>query len=124
MGNLKFIFFNTTTSTYNVKFEVRHAGLSHTTIFNQGLAMYEGKTAYYDPNNNTIGLYTTNRHSKDILRSYCHELIHLHQDREGRIPNIQTEDVNSDKVLLELEKEAYLMGNILMRKWENLIKNK
>lgn len=81
-----------------------------------------GKTAFYNPNDNSINLYTTNRHSKDILRSYCHELIHLHQDREGRIPNITTENVNEDDVLLELEKEAYLMGNILMRQWENNFK--
>ena len=34
-----------------------------------------GKTAYYDPNNCSITLYTLNRHPKDILRSYSHEKI-------------------------------------------------
>ena len=38
-----------------------------------------GKTAYYDPNNQTIVLYTHNRHPKDILRSYAHEMIHHKQ---------------------------------------------
>ena len=35
-----------------------------------------GRTAYYDPNESTIVVFITNRHPKDILRSYCHELIH------------------------------------------------
>jgi hypothetical protein len=39
-----------------------------------------GKTAYYDPNNQTIVLYTYNRHPKDILRSYAHEMIHHKQN--------------------------------------------
>lgn len=81
-----------------------------------------GSTAFYNPNDNTVNLYTTNRHPKDIIRSYCHEIIHLWQDEQGRIPNIQTTNINEDGNLLKLEEEAYLMGNILMRKWEDQIK--
>ena len=35
-----------------------------------------GKTAYYDPNEQHIVLYTEGRHPKDIVRSYAHEMIH------------------------------------------------
>ena len=38
--------------------------------------MLFGRTAFYKPDTQTIVVYTTNRHPKDILRSYCHELIH------------------------------------------------
>ena len=38
--------------------------------------MLFGKTAYYDPSSQTIVVYITNRHPKDILRSFCHEIIH------------------------------------------------
>lgn len=33
-------------------------------------------TGGYAPALNSIILYTDNRHLKDILRSYCHELVH------------------------------------------------
>jgi hypothetical protein len=36
-----------------------------------------GKTAYYDPENLQIVLYTDGRHPKDILRSLSHELVHM-----------------------------------------------
>jgi hypothetical protein len=35
-----------------------------------------GKTAYYDPNQRVIVLYTMDRHPKDIMRSFAHEMIH------------------------------------------------
>ena len=35
-----------------------------------------GKTAYYDPDQKLIVLYVTDRHPKDILRSFSHELVH------------------------------------------------
>ena len=49
-----------------------------------------GKTAHYNPNNCSITLFTLNRHPKDILRSYAHEMIHRIQDNEGRLKNITT----------------------------------
>ena len=81
-----------------------------------------GKTAYYDPNTQTIVLYTYNRHPKDILRSYAHEMIHHKQNLEGRINNIQGDNINEDKYLAELELEAYSKGNMLFRSWENSLK--
>jgi hypothetical protein len=82
-----------------------------------------GKTAYYDPNNCSITLYTLNRHPKDILRSFSHEMIHRIQDNEGRLNNINTTNTNEDGDLPELEKEAYLKGNMTFRNWEDSIKN-
>lgn len=83
-----------------------------------------GKTAYYNPSNCSITLYTLDRHPKDILRSYAHEMIHRIQDNEGRLNNVATTNTNEDDNLLELEKEAYLMGNITFRNWEDSLKNK
>ena len=82
-----------------------------------------GKTAYYDPNNREIVLYTLGRHDKDIVRSYAHEMIHHMQNLQGTLHNIQTQDTNADDKLLELEKEAYTLGNITFRNWEDSLKN-
>ena len=80
-----------------------------------------GRTAYYNPNNKEIVLYTLGRHPKDIMRSYAHELIHVHQDNEDRLHNVQTSDVNADEYLEQLEREAYETGNIMFRSWTNSI---
>ncbi len=80
-----------------------------------------GKTAYYDPNKKEIVLYTLGRHPKDIMRSYAHELVHVHQDHEDRLHDIKTDNVNADKHLENLEREAYETGNILFRSWTNTL---
>jgi hypothetical protein len=82
-----------------------------------------GRTAYYDPNCCSITLYTLNRHPKDVLRSFSHEMIHRIQDNEGRLNNVNTTNTNEDSNLQELEKEAYLNGNIIFRNWEDSVKN-
>ena len=74
-----------------------------------------GKTAYYDPNNKEIVLYIEGRHDKDILRSFSHEMIHHMQNLENRLGDIKTSNTNEDDELLEIEKEAYLLGNITFR---------
>ena len=71
-----------------------------------------GKTAYYDPNNQSITLYTMNRHPKDVLRSFAHEMVHHEQNLEGRLNNINTTNTNEDGNLPEIEKEAYEKGNL------------
>ena len=38
-----------------------------------------GQTAYYNPSSMTIVLFITDRHPKDICRSFSHELVHHHQ---------------------------------------------
>ena len=80
-----------------------------------------GKTAYYAPQTNVIVLFTHGRHPKDILRSYAHELIHVHQNMENRLQTIDTTDVNEDDYLEQLEREAYETGNIMFRSWTDSI---
>jgi predicted nucleotidyltransferase len=82
-----------------------------------------GTTAYYDPNNKFITLFTFGRHPKDVLRSYAHEMIHHMQNLENRLTNISTTNINEDDYLKELEREAYEKGNILFREWENSLEN-
>jgi len=83
-----------------------------------------GKTAYYNPLEKSITLYTLNRHPKDILRSYAHEMVHHVQNLENRLNNINTTNTNEDGALSEIEKEAYEKGNMMLRNWEDNIKNK
>ena len=86
-------------------------------------ANFFGKTAYYDPNLKEVVLYVEGRHPKDVMRSFAHEMIHHKQNLEGRLGNISTSNTNEDSNLLDLEKEAYLEGNITFRNWEDSIKN-
>jgi len=82
-----------------------------------------GKTAYYQPDNNLIVLYTYSRHPKDIMRSFAHEMVHHEQKCDGRIggKRIKTSNVNEDEYLKKIEKEAYLKGNIIFREWTDSI---
>jgi len=82
-----------------------------------------GKTAYYNPNDKSITLYTLKRHPKDVLRSFAHEMVHHKQNLEGKLNDIQGYNINEDDYLKELEREAYEYGNgLLFRGWENSIK--
>lgn len=76
-----------------------------------------GKTAYYMPDSNLVVLFTHGRHPKDILRSYAHELVHVHQNMEDRLNDYSTTNVNQDDHLEKIEREAYETGNILFRSW-------
>jgi hypothetical protein len=76
-----------------------------------------GKTAYYDPNEQTIVLYTHGRHPKDIARSYAHEMIHHIQNLEDRLGDIQTTNTQEDDHLNDIEAEANLKGTMTFRNW-------
>jgi hypothetical protein len=79
-----------------------------------------GRTAFYNHNDKAITLFTLGRHPKDILRSYAHEMIHHKQNLEGRLKNqIDTQNINEDEYLRQIEAEAYHDGNLLFREWEN-----
>jgi hypothetical protein len=81
-----------------------------------------GKTAYYNPGNNSVVLFTYGRHPKDILRSYAHELVHVHQNMEDRLTGLGANtDVNQDDHLEQIEREAYETGNIMFRSWTDSI---
>jgi len=82
-----------------------------------------GKTAYYNPVEKSITLYTMDRHPKDILRSFAHEMVHHEQNLDGRLNNINTTNTNEGGDLPEIEREAYEKGNMMLRNWEDKIKN-
>jgi hypothetical protein len=84
-----------------------------------------GRTAYYNPNNKEVILYVLGRHPKDVCRSFTHEMIHHIQNIEGRLEGLAaTTNTNEDSNLQEIEKEAYLRGNITFRNWEDGVKSK
>jgi len=85
-----------------------------------------GKTAYYDPTEQSIVLYITNRHPKDICRSFAHELVHHHQNERGDLElgdASQATYAQDDPHMRKMEMEAYLKGNLLFRDWEDKVKN-
>jgi hypothetical protein len=82
-----------------------------------------GRTAYYMPSEQKVVLYTLDRHPKDILRSYAHELIHHHQNLSGTLNHSNTTNTNEDGDLDKIEREAYETGNIMFRNWEDSLKN-
>lgn len=86
-----------------------------------------GKTAYYSPSEEKIALYTSGRHIKDILRSLAHELVHHNQNCRGDFNNVSetgTSYAQEDEHLREMEREAYEMGNMLFRDWEDNLKRR
>jgi len=83
-----------------------------------------GKTAYYDPNTQTIVLYTEGRHPKDIVRSFSHEMVHHTQFLEDRLGDIQTTDTTEDNDLDQIEQEANLVGTMTFRNWTDSINEK
>ena len=84
-----------------------------------------GRTAHYNPGETTIVIFITNRHPKDILRSFCHELIHHVQNERG---DLKMGDASSptyaqdDEHMRKMESEAYLEGNLLLRDHEDQFK--
>ncbi len=86
-----------------------------------------GKTAYYDPGEMGISLFVDDRHPKDILRSLSHELVHHTQNCNGMFDDIGTMGANyaqEDDHLREMEREAYELGNMCFRDWEDEYKKK
>ena len=84
-----------------------------------------GKTAYYNPADMSIVLYITDRHPKDICRSFAHELVHHHQNERGDLDGGSNSPTyaQDDPHMRKMEMEAYLKGNLLFRDWEDKVKN-
>lgn len=82
------------------------------------------KSAHFDPNDNTIHLYTEGRHARDLCTSYLHEFKHFLQNLEGRLENITTDNVTEDDNLAELEREAYEFSGMMFRKYKDSKKTK
>ena len=83
-----------------------------------------GQTAFYEPDNKSITIFITGRHTKDILRSLSHELVHHQQNLRGDLTREKCGPLGpgyaqTNKHMRNMEKEAYLMGNIIFRDWED-----
>ena len=78
-----------------------------------------GKTAMYNPSTNSVYVYVTDRHPKDVLRSVAHELMHHKQNCDGRLDRTYGE--GSDDLEM-LEREANEAG-YLVRQFEDDRKN-
>ena len=86
-----------------------------------------GKTAHYDPAEQSITVYTTGRHMKDCLRSLAHELVHHLQNERGDLMGTgQTTPgyAQKDPHMREMEREAYEKGNMCFRDFEDRLKNR
>ena len=84
-----------------------------------------GRTAHYNPEEKTIVIFITNRHPKDILRSFCHELIHHVQNERGDLKisgDLSPTYAQDNDHMRNMEKEAYLEGNLLLRDNEDQFK--
>ena len=79
-----------------------------------------GKTGYYDPSGFQIVIFTDNRHPKDMLRSFSHELVHHGQNCNGQFEDIGSTEhgyAQSDPHLRSMEEDAFTRGNMIFRDW-------
>jgi len=85
------------------------------------------RTGHYDPKTKCISLYINDRHPKDVLRSFAHEVIHHWQNENGKFSEEIGNDpkyAQNDPNLRKMEVEAYAKGNMLFRNWEDDVKYK
>ena len=88
-----------------------------------------GKTAHYDPSEKAITIFISNRHPKDILRSFTHELVHHCQNLRGDLSPEKMKTMNKNYAqendhMRKMEEEAYLEGNMCFRDWEDGLEDK
>ncbi len=84
-----------------------------------------GRTAHFDPNTKTITIYVDNRHPKDMLRSMSHELVHHSQCERGEFDEVNNTSAGyaqTDPHLRNMEREAYEVGNMVFRDFEDIHK--
>ena len=109
------------------KFDIKQAPKLILRQDEKNAKMLFGRTAFYQPDTQTIVVYITNRHPKDVLRSYCHELIHHVQNERGDLKMGDSSNpkyAQDDDHLRKMEMEAYLKGNMLLRDFEDKVKYK
>jgi len=86
-----------------------------------------GKTGYYDPTRSEVHIYASGRHIKDILRSLAHELVHHMQNEKGELTHdgyMGQGYAQKNPQMREMERQAYEMGNLCFRDWEDNLKGK
>ena len=84
-----------------------------------------GKTGFYDPQGESITIYVTERHPKDILRSLSHELMHHTQNCNGEFKNTEGMGeqgyAQNNEHMRNMEIQAY-QASIVFRDWEDSLK--
>ena len=86
-----------------------------------------GRTGYYDPSTSEIHIYASGRHIKDILRSLAHEFVHHMQNEKGDLMDdgyMGQGNAQKNPKMREMERQAYEMGNLCFRDWEDSLKQK
>jgi len=86
-----------------------------------------GRTAYYEPDASKITIYVDGRHPKDMMRSISHELVHHTQNCRGDLENMGSTDegyAQTDEHLRKMEEEAYKVGSLYFRDFEDAEKAK
>ena len=84
-----------------------------------------GRTAHYDPGEKKIVIYIDGRHPKDMLRSMSHELVHHSQCERGEFDELGDTSqgyAQSNPHLRNMEREAYEIGNMVFRDFEDIHK--
>jgi len=89
-----------------------------------------GYTGNYNPGDKSITLFITDRHHVDILRTFAHEVIHHWQNENGNLivgnkqssgPDTENPQyAQKDSHLRKMEKQAYLLGNMIFRDFEDM----
>jgi len=81
------------------------------------------KTAFYNPDNFSITIFMTNRHTRDILGSFFHEIFHHSQNCSGLFKNVDSAQDGyflEDDYLNQIEEDAYKRGCMACRKYREL----
>tara|TARA_B100001094_G_scaffold227665_1_gene222195 strand:+ start:2379 stop:3326 length:948 start_codon:yes stop_codon:yes gene_type:complete len=84
-----------------------------------------GKTAFYDPSAQSVTLYVTGRHPKDILRSLGHELVHHKQNCDGEFEDAGEMGegyAQKNPHLRRMEEDANQRGSMCLRDFEDKLK--
>ena len=86
-----------------------------------------GRTGFYDPQAESITIYVSGRHPKDILRSLSHELMHHTQKCNGDFDNVESQGMGEQGYaqnsphMRTMEIQAY-QASIVFRDWEDSLK--
>jgi len=83
-----------------------------------------GLTGHYDPQQKSIHVHIAERHDNDILRTFAHEVIHHWQNERGTLTQQRANEpsghyAQEDPNLRKREMEAYLLGSLLYRDWQD-----
>lgn len=73
-------------------------------------------TAYYDPQNHIVVVYSKNRALVDVCRSIAHELTHHKQNIDNRLLDIIKDGADGSPI----ENEANSLAGVIMRKYGKL----